>query len=86
MSDGITDGNRARDLDDILATGAAWITEKELADIGADVKFWRGQYHKLQRQHGELKAMFRANMLRATWPDGFDVNAEIDRVLAEIDK
>lgn len=86
MSDGITDGNRARSLDDILETGAAWITEKELAEIGADVKFWRGQYHKLQRQHGELKAMFRANMLRAIWPEDVNVNAEIDRVLAEIEK
>lgn len=41
---------------------------------------------RLRFQLGELKAAFRANMLRATWPEGFDVNAEIDRVLAEIAK
>lgn len=38
MSDGISDGRRARGLDDILATGAAWITERELEDIGRELQ------------------------------------------------
>lgn len=48
MSDGITDGNRARSLDDILETGAAWITERELADIGGDLKRCRENWFRLR--------------------------------------
>lgn len=54
MSDGITDGNRARSLDDILETGAAWITEKELAEIGDELRRLRHAYPVLMHieKHG----------------------------------
>lgn len=48
MSDGISDGRRARSLDDILETGAAWITEKELAEIGDDLKRCRANWFRLR--------------------------------------
>lgn len=54
MSDGITDGRRARGLDDILYSGAAWITEGELADIGAELKAAR---EKIRRIHREAPAI-----------------------------
>lgn len=38
MSDGIADGRRARGLQDILDTGAAYITERELDELGEELR------------------------------------------------
>lgn len=48
MSDGISDGARARSLDDILTTGAGWITEAELQQIGADLRMFERLWHRLR--------------------------------------
>ena len=43
-------GNRARGLDDIEATGAAWITEKELAEICAELRSLRYFRSRVRRE------------------------------------
>lgn len=60
MSDGISDGRRERGLDDILATGAAWITENELEYIGRYAKqfesLWRRAQAAMDRATTSLEA------------------------------
>ena len=54
MSDGISDANKGRDLNEILEAGAAWITDKELAEIGRDLRMFRTKYARLRKVVGEL--------------------------------
>lgn len=44
MSDGISDGRRARDLWDIKMTGAGYITDRELNDIIEELAKLRHAY------------------------------------------
>lgn len=55
MSDGITDGNAQRGLDDILDAGAAWITERELADIVDRVRTAEADNRRLTARIAELE-------------------------------
>lgn len=55
MSDGISDGDRARSLDDILNVGAAWITERELADIGGRVRLAEASNRRLTARIADLE-------------------------------
>lgn len=76
MSDGISDGRQARDLDDILTTGAAWITERELSDLGADLKQCRANWFRLRAAvERSIDALdrgsadgIRDDLVSALWP------------------
>lgn len=59
MSDGISDGRRDRSLDDILATGAEWITDKELKYIGNLAHQFEGLYRQQRRMNNDLSEALR---------------------------
>lgn len=59
MSDGISDGRRARSIDDIAETGAAWITEGELADLISDLKMFRASHFAKRAALGRCVDAYR---------------------------